>query len=123
MDFLDEDPGTVDLWKSVATYDAQALAGKMNPLVVPTDQTRANGLEARFGSLIDAFALREGFRIDTGSRQTLLKHVARAMSDVATVNAAKADGDYTDTGAVVLKAICSPSQSFRGGRCHLRGRH
>ncbi|WP_282061675.1 DUF6538 domain-containing protein [Roseobacter litoralis] len=98
MEVLDEDPGTVEMWKSIASYDARALAGQTNPLVVPTDQTIANDLETRFGPLIDAFALREGLRIDAVSRKALLKHVAKAMSDVAAVNSAKAAGDYGDSG-------------------------
>ncbi|SFP10848.1 hypothetical protein SAMN04488047_102336 [Tranquillimonas alkanivorans] len=98
LDILEDEPGSPELWKRVAELDEAARAGRSHPLAVPTAETRAADIESRFGGLADAALARRGLLVDAVSRSKLLQRVTVAMEDVTRVNAARASGDYSESG-------------------------
>ncbi|WP_146193188.1 hypothetical protein [Maritimibacter sp. 55A14] len=98
MRLLDEEPGDPKLWQRTAWADSAAQAGRSNPLVVPTERTKAAAMEERFGGLADAALARRGLVVDATSRRRLLEQVAAAMEEVSRINESKAYGDYSESG-------------------------
>ncbi|NDW02415.1 DUF6538 domain-containing protein [Salipiger sp. PrR002] len=98
LDILEDEPGSPELWECVAELDEAARAGRNHPLAVPTAETRAADIESRFGGLADAALRKHGLLVDEVSRRKVLERVAVAMEDVTRLNAARAKGDYSETG-------------------------
>lgn len=95
---FDDDPGSPAIWSKVLKANAAARAGQSNPLTVPTLGQQAADMEKRFGGLTDARLAVHGVLLAPQYRQRLLLQVAEGLDDMARVNSAKAEGDYSDSG-------------------------
>jgi len=100
IEAFDAEPGFPESWDQVARLDTLAKLGVKHELAIPTGDAQSvlQEMEARFGGLTDVALQRHGLRISNRSRIALLGDIANAMSEAATVNRAKATGDYTDSG-------------------------
>lgn len=99
IEAFDDDPGSVERWERVLRANASARAGKLNRLTIPTLSQQAKDMEQRFGALADARLAAHGVLLAPQHRQRLLTQVAEGLDEMATVNLAKAGGDYSDNGA------------------------
>jgi integrase len=99
IEAFDDDPGSVHRWQRVLTANTSARAGKLNGLTIPTLTQQAKDMERRFGELADARLAAHGILLAPQHRQRLLTQVADGLDEMATVNLAKAGGDYSDNGA------------------------
>lgn len=96
---FDDEPGTVRMWAHVLMNNQRATVGRSNPLKISTPETIALDMERRFGSFVDIKLAQKGLSISPGQRPVLLQYLAQALDDAAVVNMAKADGDYSNSGA------------------------
>lgn len=96
---FDDEPGTVRMWTRVLVENQRATVGGSNPLKIPTPETIPLDMERRFGSFVDIKLAQKGLSISPEQRPVLLQYVAQALDDAAVVNLAKADGDYSNSGA------------------------
>lgn len=96
---FDDEPGAVRMWANVLVKNQRATAGRSNPLKISTPETVALDMERRFGSFVDIKLAQKGLSVSPEQRPVLLQYVAQALDDAAVVNMAKADGDYSNSGA------------------------
>lgn len=98
IEAFDENPGTPERWRHVLEENAAAKAGRLNPLTIQTLKQQATDMETRFGKLADTRLAVHGIILAPQYRQRLLMQVAEGLDDMARVNLAKAEGDYSDSG-------------------------
>ena len=100
VEVFDDNPGTSELWETVLKQDHLVQRGLNNELEVETDdlEKRSTTMEGRFGGLVDAALRRHSLNVTTASRAKVIELTARALSEAAEVNKAKANFDYSDTG-------------------------
>ncbi len=98
IDAFDDDPGSPRTWSQVLSANAAARKGRLNPLTIPTLEQQAKDMEKRFGGIADARLAAHGIVLAPQFRQRLLLQVAEGLDDMARVNLAKAEGDYSDSG-------------------------
>jgi integrase len=96
---FDDEPGSFRMWAKVLVKNQRATIGRSNPLKISTPETIAMDMERRFGSFIDIKLAQKGLSISPEQRPVLLQYVRQALDDAAVVNMAKADGDYSNSGA------------------------
>ncbi|MBU2960492.1 hypothetical protein KO516_06620 [Citreicella sp. C3M06] len=68
-------------------------------------------MEERFGGFADVVLARHHLVVDSVSRSRLIARVAAAMEDVSTVNLARAQGDYSETGIQKKFPTYTPTQA------------
>lgn len=98
IEAFDDDPGTPETWQRVLEENAAAKSARHNPLTIPTVKQQAKDMETRFGKLADARLAIRGIILAPQYRQRLLMQVAEGLDEMARVNLAKAEGDYSDSG-------------------------
>ncbi|MEQ9209769.1 MAG: hypothetical protein RLN96_08000, partial [Pseudomonadales bacterium] len=99
IDALEDNPGTVAMWKKVKADNEIAQQGDFGiaQLMIPSTAKTRNSLEDRFGSLLDVTLAKRGLIIADDSRHRCLVQTAKAMNDVAETLGKYADGDYSDS--------------------------
>ncbi|TIN92453.1 MAG: hypothetical protein E5Y06_23365 [Mesorhizobium sp.] len=106
---FDENPGPAERWEKVLQVNSAAKAGKLNPLAIPDQRQRLKDVEARFSGLVAGLIANKGLVIDDQSRRNVMMTVADALDRAATINLAKASGDYSGDGiAAVYPAFEKP---------------
>lgn len=100
IDVFDDNPREPEMWERVLKQDSLAQRGLVNELQVDVHNAtqRLSTLEGRFGRMVDAALRRHSLSVTAASRAKVLELTARALSEAATVNMAKANYDYSDTG-------------------------
>ncbi|WP_052202034.1 DUF6538 domain-containing protein [Ensifer sp. ZNC0028] len=98
IEAFDDDPGNPENWHRVLEQNAAAKAARLNSLTIPTLKQQATDMEKRFGKLADARLAIHGMILAPQYRQRLLMQVAEGLDEMARVNQAKAEGDYSDSG-------------------------
>lgn len=100
IEMFDDEPMTPEVWDRVARFDALAKQGLRNELAVPTNELEntLREMENRFGGLADAALHRRSLRVSHRSRVALLGDIANAMVEATTINRAKSEGDYSESG-------------------------
>lgn len=111
IEAFDDDPGEPEVWASVESMNKAALSGQLNPLTIPTLGQQATDLERRFGQLADVVLAKKGVVVDSKYRPRLLQQVAEGLNDMARVNKAKAEGDYSDSGSTNRYPVFEASPS------------
>jgi len=99
IEAFDEEPGKSVLWKQVLHANLAARVGNLHPLKIGSEDQIQHDIEARFGALADAILAQKAIITTDQSRLQLLRQIALAMDEAAAVNWAKAEGDYSDSGA------------------------
>lgn len=98
VEAFDDDPGSPVIWTRVLKDNAAARAGQTHSLTIATLDQQAVDMEKRFGGLADVRLALNGVLLAPQYRQRLLLQVAEGLDDIARVNLAKAEGDYSDSG-------------------------
>ncbi|MGZ2424040.1 DUF6538 domain-containing protein [Rhizobium laguerreae] len=111
IDAFDDDPGNSAMWEQVLRENAAARTGRINPLTIPTLKQRGIDMERRFGKLADVRLAAHGILLAPQNRQRLLLHVAEGLDDMAHVNLAKAEGNYSDDGTTKKYPAFEPQPS------------
>ncbi|MGN7826697.1 DUF6538 domain-containing protein [Agrobacterium radiobacter] len=96
---FDENPETPELWQNVLDVNRRAQSARLSDWpIIPTLEQQKVDLETRFGPLTDAILQHRGVLLEDKNRPRLLQMVAESLNEAATVNLAKAAGDYSDSG-------------------------
>ncbi len=104
IEAFDDEPGRPEIWEGVIAANAAARTGRSNPLSIPALKGQARDMEQRFGRFADVALASKGLLILPNDRQRLLFLVAAGLTDMARVNLAKAQGDYSDSGVSSKRA-------------------